>query len=82
MPNRFVTKHPKGWAVKAPGSKRASSVHPTQREPKWRPKRRCGSSAGEKSASRGEIAVGVIPTQCRPATIPIRRVTGSASRRF
>ena len=25
------------------------------------------------------MAVGVIPTQCRPATIPIRRVTGSAS---
>ena len=31
MPDRYVTKHPKGWALKAPGSKRASSVHDTQR---------------------------------------------------
>ena len=32
MPDRYVTKHPKGWAVRAPGAKRASSVQPTQRE--------------------------------------------------
>ena len=32
MPDRYVTKHPKGWAVKAPGAARASSVHRTQRE--------------------------------------------------
>lgn len=32
MADRYVTKHPKGWAVKAPGSQRASSVHDTQRE--------------------------------------------------
>ena len=32
MADRYVTKHPKGWAVKAPGGERASSVHPTQRE--------------------------------------------------
>jgi len=32
MPDRYVTKHPKGWAVKAAGAERASSVHPTQRE--------------------------------------------------
>jgi hypothetical protein len=31
MPDRFVTKHPNGWAVKASGAKRASSVHSTQR---------------------------------------------------
>ncbi len=31
MPNRFVTKHPNGWAVKAAGAQRASSVHSTQR---------------------------------------------------
>lgn len=31
MPDRYVTKHPKGWAVQAPGGKRASSVHDTQR---------------------------------------------------
>ena len=32
MPDRYVTKHPKGWAVKAPGSERASSVHGRQRD--------------------------------------------------
>ena len=30
--DRYVTKHGKGWAVQAPGGKRASSVHPTQKE--------------------------------------------------
>lgn len=28
--DRYVTKHPKGWAVQAPDGKRASSVHDTQ----------------------------------------------------
>ncbi len=32
MPDRYVTKHTRGWAVKAPGSDRASSVHGTQSE--------------------------------------------------
>ena len=32
MPDRYVTKHPKGWAVKAAHSKRASSTHSTQKE--------------------------------------------------
>lgn len=30
--DRYVTKHPQGWAVKSPGGKRASSVHSTQKE--------------------------------------------------
>jgi len=30
--DRFVVKHPKGWAVKAGSAKRASSVHTTQKE--------------------------------------------------
>ncbi len=32
MPDRYVTKHPKGWAVKAPSSERTSSVHGRQRD--------------------------------------------------
>jgi hypothetical protein len=32
MPKRYVTKHPMGWALKAPSSERASSVHSTQHE--------------------------------------------------
>ena len=31
MADRYVTKHPKGWAVQQPGGERASSVHSTQR---------------------------------------------------
>ena len=31
MADRYVTKHPKGWAVKASGGERASSTHATQR---------------------------------------------------
>ena len=30
--DRYVTKHPNGWAVQSPGGSRASSVHDTQRE--------------------------------------------------
>ena len=32
MADSYVTKHRTGWAVRAPGGKRASSVHSTQRE--------------------------------------------------
>jgi len=32
MADRYVTEHPKGWAVQAPGGQRASSVHDTQKE--------------------------------------------------
>ena len=39
MADRYVTKHPKGWAVKAPGGERASSVHGTQREAETAAKR-------------------------------------------
>lgn len=30
--DRYVVKHPEGWAVKGPGADRASSVHQTQAE--------------------------------------------------
>ena len=30
--NQHVVPHPDGWAVKPAGSRRAASVHPTQRE--------------------------------------------------
>ena len=32
MPNRHVVKHDHGWAVKAPGAKRASGIRRTQVE--------------------------------------------------
>ena len=46
MPDRYVTKHPKGWAVKAPGGKRASSVHSTQHEAERAAKLTVGKQGG------------------------------------
>lgn len=46
MADRYVTKHPKGWAVKAPGASRASSVHETQREAEAAAKRTVGFLGG------------------------------------
>ena len=46
MPDRYVTKHPRGWAVKAGGGKRASSVHETQREAERAAKRTVGNLGG------------------------------------
>ena len=36
--NRYVVRHPDGWAVKAGGAKRASSVHGTQKEAEMKAK--------------------------------------------
>lgn len=36
--DRFVTRHPEGWAVRGPGAERASSVHQTQQEAERRAK--------------------------------------------
>lgn len=47
MPDRYVTKHPKGWAVKTPGAERASSVHGTQREAEAVAKWTVGKLGGE-----------------------------------
>lgn len=35
---RYVVRHPDGWAVKKPGGERASSVHPTQQGAEQRAK--------------------------------------------
>ncbi|MGN6285528.1 MAG: DUF2188 domain-containing protein [Afipia sp.] len=44
--NRYVTKHPEGWAVKAGGADRASSVHRTQGEAEARAKEIVGGLGG------------------------------------
>ncbi len=36
--DRYVVKHPEGWAIKSPGAQRASSIHSTQREAEQRAK--------------------------------------------
>lgn len=36
--DRYVTRHDQGWAVKSPGSSRASSIHRTQKEAESRAK--------------------------------------------
>lgn len=44
--DRYVTKHPDGWAVKKPGAGRASSVHGTQKEAESRAKTVVGNLGG------------------------------------
>ena len=44
--NRFVVKHPDGWAVRAPRAERASSVHPTQQKAEKRAKGIVGGLGG------------------------------------
>ncbi|MCB0637341.1 MAG: DUF2188 domain-containing protein [Lewinella sp.] len=44
--DRYVTKHPGGWAVKKPGAGRASSVHGTQKEAESRAKGIVGNLGG------------------------------------
>lgn len=46
MPDRYVTTHPRGWAVKAPHSKRASSVHDTQKEAETKAKETVANLGG------------------------------------
>ncbi len=46
--DRYVVKHSDGWAVRAPGSDRASSIHSTQHEAEDRAKDIvCGLGGGE-----------------------------------
>ncbi len=44
--NRFVVKHPDGWAVKRPGADRASGVFDTQKEAESRAKEIVGNLGG------------------------------------
>ena len=44
--DRYVTKHPDGWAVKKPGSERSSSIHQTQLEAEKRAKEIVGNLGG------------------------------------
>lgn len=47
MPRRHVTPRPDGkWAVSAPGAKRASSVHDTQKKAEAAAKRIVGNAGG------------------------------------
>jgi hypothetical protein len=44
--DRYVTRHPEGWAVQKPGAERASSVHDTQRGAEERAKEIVGNLGG------------------------------------
>ena len=44
--DRYVTKHPEGWAVKAPGAKRASSVHGRQADAEKQAKQTVANNGG------------------------------------
>lgn len=44
--DRFVTRHPEGWAVRGAGTDRASGVYSTQREAEARAKKIVGNLGG------------------------------------
>lgn len=44
--DRYVVKHPKGWAVKGPNAEKASAITPTQREAEARAKQIVGNLGG------------------------------------
>jgi hypothetical protein len=48
---RHVVPHPNGWAVRKPGSSRASSVHSTQGEAQTRAREIVGNTGG------GEVTI-------------------------
>ncbi len=49
--DRYVVKHPEGWAVKAGGAERASSVHETQKEAE------AAAKAIVRNAGGGEVRI-------------------------
>lgn len=52
--DRYVVKHPEGWAVKAPHADKASVVTPTQREAEIRAKEIVGNLGGGEVRIQGE----------------------------
>ncbi|MDX9973786.1 MAG: DUF2188 domain-containing protein [FCB group bacterium] len=52
--DRYVVKHPDGWAVKAGGAERASSVHNTQKEAEEAAKTIVGNLGGGEVRIQGE----------------------------
>ena len=78
MPDRYVTKHSRGWAVKSLGGNRASSVRSTQREAERAAKQTVENSEEARFAFRFGTADGRTPTRYALVTIPIRRATRSA----
>lgn len=51
--NRYVVKHRDGWAVKAPGSQRASAVTPTQAAASARGRAIVGNAGGGELVTQG-----------------------------
>lgn len=51
---RYVVRHPKGWAIRSPNSERASSVHPTQSQAEQRAKEIVGNAGGGEVRIQGQ----------------------------
>ena len=77
--DRFVVKHPDGWAVKASHSQRASSVHRTQKDAEWRRSVSCKIWVAEKFAFKEVMGNGGTLTLYVLATILTHRKTKSIS---
>ena len=52
--DRYVVKHPDGWAVKGPGAERASDILPTQRQAEQRAKEIVSNRGGGEVRIQGQ----------------------------
>lgn len=77
MANRYVTTHPRGWVVKAPGSERASSVHSTQRDAERAAKQTVRNLGGGEVRIHGRDGRWRNSDNVPPAMTPTRRGTRS-----
>ena len=73
--DRYVAKHPDGWAVKKPGSEKASSTHHTQCEAEKRAKEIVGNLGGGEVRIQDRQGAGATLTPYRWAMTRTPRVT-------
>lgn len=67
MADRYVSKHPQGWAVRAANESRASSIHRTQREAEAKARSIVRSLGG------GEVRIQGLDGKWRDSESPVRR---------
>ena len=68
--DRYVVKHPDGWAVKKPGGKKPSSVHQTQKEAEKQAKKTVANLGGDEVRIQGRDRKWRDSDTVRPAKDP------------
>ncbi|WP_436595887.1 DUF2188 domain-containing protein [Pseudomonas aeruginosa] len=79
--DRYVVKHPKGWAVKGAGAERASSVHQRQADAERAAKQVVENAGGGEVRIQGRNGRGGIPIRLHLAMTRTRRATRNIRKR-